>query len=1269
MLSKNPHHKTKMFRFHLPSFLPGVFGLVCLTFVILCEPVVVRAQNTALSAIAEELKQAKKQRRSQNAVTPNTHNPPALPPNAHVTNAYAPASYGPRERMPSESRIRNPFDEADNQHGGATDPHVDQYGIQNDWDVAAPHESTHFSQAAIPRILREQRADARIYDVCFVTPQIGWAVGDRGTIWKTSDAGENWTLQNSFVDCSLRGVSFIDANRGIAVGGFFVPFSNRSEGVILQTNDGGENWERVPCPLAPMLHRVKMENRSHAWVAGEVSPMSPGGIFRTSDGGRNWLPLAHLPSDGWKDFRFLDPQTGAGVTINGELYSLRGNLQRSAFPTLGFPLLDATRIAAIELFLNQNTPGNGVAGGVAPNGWVAGKEGMLYASRDYGNTWQNVPVTLPGRAAPEQAAKVFDFQTVFARENNVWVAGKPGTFVFHSQDAGQTWKAATTGVTVPIHAIRFCDPMNGFAAGDLGTIIATKDGGQTWTVQRQGGTRLAFLGLFSKPEDVPLELIAQYSNESGYLSAVEILSTSANISETSPVDNGNRSVSKIENLVHESIVRSGGCSGSLFWGFSLAPDEWKMSINQVVQRFDGDAPAPGPGPAPGHGLVRFRRHVIRSIRMWKPNIIVVSDSRCDDPVYRFLARELSEAIPAAADPNVFPEQIHEAALEPWKVSKLMMASREFQGEIHHNASDYAFRTGRSLEELTFEPRGLIQPLPSQWFSSVGVQAMLEENESGRNFATKNDMFAGITIAPGTEARRIPLENAAEQVEHNRGRAQRRAQIIELGMKMFHEQNRSEIHPLTVNMTNSSLDTMSVIGELSNGFDEKTSIEVLLELGLRAQQRHHWDVAEAVYLRMFEQFPYHPYTAVALKWLIQYNASKEVFWSAQRKVELAVHEGDAFIPSQNEAAILADRKRRESLRYESTRHCAQLMKVYHPEAFTSPQIAFALAASQHEYGSFEDAEKTLAAFLDQNKSDLWKTRAQFQAAYLQARRLQLEMTPMEILAQYRMPLKNGTNFFVVKHAENHPYLDGLFDDESDQQAWNTSTLISFTPKNADRHNSGGSAGNDITLASAQFSVPAPPNGNLWNEKPLAAGAQQQSRMKNDAVSLGTQAMFMYDDDFLYVALRCRKSGAFTYRPVDQAPRPRDPDLSNEDRVEILLDTNLDYGVTYKILIDHRGWIGDECWGNRTWNPALFAAREEDEHYWTIEVAIPWEQLTDRRPGAGTVWGIALRRIVPGVGEERWNSVNDQPGTLINSPGHRKTEPETNSHPDIGMLFFE
>jgi hypothetical protein len=71
--------------------------------------------------------------------------------------------------------------------------------------------------------------------VSFPRTNVGTAVGDFGTILRTSDGGITWSLQISGTTNDLNSVCFIDSSSGTAVG---------DGGTIIHTTDGGSGiWE------------------------------------------------------------------------------------------------------------------------------------------------------------------------------------------------------------------------------------------------------------------------------------------------------------------------------------------------------------------------------------------------------------------------------------------------------------------------------------------------------------------------------------------------------------------------------------------------------------------------------------------------------------------------------------------------------------------------------------------------------------------------------------------------------------------------------------------------------------------------------------------------------------------------------------------------------------------------------------------------------------------------------------------------------------------
>src|SRR5207244_1096214 len=117
------------------------------------------------------------------------------------------------------------------------------------------------------------------------------AVGDYGTILRTTDGGATWTRQSSGTTSPLRGVSFTDANTGTAVG---------DKDTILRTTDGGVTWKAQSSGTTTASFRgVFFSDANIGTVVGCGSGKLmqfyehffgciEGAILRTSDGGATW---------------------------------------------------------------------------------------------------------------------------------------------------------------------------------------------------------------------------------------------------------------------------------------------------------------------------------------------------------------------------------------------------------------------------------------------------------------------------------------------------------------------------------------------------------------------------------------------------------------------------------------------------------------------------------------------------------------------------------------------------------------------------------------------------------------------------------------------------------------------------------------------------------------------------------------------------------------------------------------------------------------------
>lgn len=109
---------------------------------------------------------------------------------------------------------------------------------------------------------------SRLSTVAFSDDRIAVAVGERGTVLRTTDAGESWSVAQSGVVDDLTDVDFGAEGFGVAVG---------ASGAILVTEDAGATWTRESSPNPTFLAGVSVLDADHAWIVGD------GGTILTRD--------------------------------------------------------------------------------------------------------------------------------------------------------------------------------------------------------------------------------------------------------------------------------------------------------------------------------------------------------------------------------------------------------------------------------------------------------------------------------------------------------------------------------------------------------------------------------------------------------------------------------------------------------------------------------------------------------------------------------------------------------------------------------------------------------------------------------------------------------------------------------------------------------------------------------------------------------------------------------------------------------------------------
>jgi photosystem II stability/assembly factor-like uncharacterized protein len=958
-------------------------------------------------------------------------------------------------------------------------------------------------------------SDAQLTDVVFVDRAQGWAVGDRGVIWHTADAGRTWTLQPSGVDCRLSSVCFVSDKIGWAAGGYMQPYTHATVGVVLTTRDGGAHWTPARARVLPAIRRIGFFDAAQGWAVGQTSAYFPTGVYTTSDGGKSWSAVPGDAGGDWLTGDFVDPNTGAlaGRTSASATVRRRGVEPQAA--DFGLRALARMKLTA------------------PAGGWLVGDGGLVLATRDLGKTWQ----TTAG-ALPPGCARHFDFEALSVVGRQVWVAGTPGTRVLHSGDAGQTWQAADTGQPLPIRSLAFVDEKNGWAGGDLGTILATTDGGRTWKTQRAGAQRAALAGFFSRPDEIPLELVARLSADEGYVGTIEIL---------------NRELAELRaavdpaSLVHEASVRAGASVGEAAWRFPLRSASLKLSADRLVDDWNR--------ANDGEALEKLSAHVVGRIRMWRPSVVVTVGAEARDPLTLAVNQIVLSAVEHAADATRHPEQIAEAGLQPWKVQKVYATLREGSGTTNINTAQVTTRLGRSIGELAAPARGLVarQYVPPP--ANVGFRLLVDHipQEVGQR-----DFFSGIGLSPGGEARRAYEPNSRNNLDAARREAQRFRNLQAILAQADNHERDGRF--------------LASIADQTRDMEPARAAEVLFQLAERYWIRGRWDLAAECYEVIAERHADHPLAGASLVWLVQFYASGEAalrggpggaITAANRPGEVRQAGGVSAAADVAQAGGPVVASHAAGDRAAKAAGYAEQLEQVEPALAYEPRVRFPVAVAQRRQGSSGTAERFFQALVRNRPRDAWWACAK---------------TELWLVDRQDQPPKPLWN---CRRAPAKPRLDGRLDEP------------------------------------------------LWQ---AAQVVELRSPQREDA-DWGAVVMLSYDDEFLYVGASCSRAPGFHYDAAG-GPRPRDPDLSDHDRLELVLDVDRDFATYYRLAIDHRGWVSESCWHDATWNPAWFVAAGGDEKAWTAEAAIPLAELVGASPAPGTSWALGAQRTVPGVGFQSW-----------------------------------
>jgi photosystem II stability/assembly factor-like uncharacterized protein len=281
-------------------------------------------------------------------------------------------------------------------------------------------------------------------DICFSDENNGWYCNGQGKIYRTRDAGQNWTLAFEQPGTFFRCIAFIDSLNGFVgnVGTDYFP--NVKDTIPLyQTSDGGKSWKAVQysgpyikglCAIdivkEQYINHGNIDYRYHIYGVGRVG--SPAGMMVSHDGGKSFTSRSmNTDCKMLFDIKMFNTKEGFVCAANSE---------------------DITTSNALILYTKD--------GGLT---W----EKKYQSTRPFETTWK---VSFPSRKVGYVTIQSYNPDTTVKQQR-----------VAKTIDGGNTWKEVDLCIDARARefGIGFIDEQHGFV-GTVNSGYETKDGGATW---------------------------------------------------------------------------------------------------------------------------------------------------------------------------------------------------------------------------------------------------------------------------------------------------------------------------------------------------------------------------------------------------------------------------------------------------------------------------------------------------------------------------------------------------------------------------------------------------------------------------------------------------------------------------------------------------------------------------------------------------------------------------------------------------------------------
>jgi photosystem II stability/assembly factor-like uncharacterized protein len=290
----------------------------------------------------------------------------------------------------------------------------------------------------------------------------GYAVGDFGTLLKTTDAGDTWTGLPAGTFSNLTEVEAVDANTVVAGGGCVARLST----------DGGATFSRIAftpvessCPDGSHLAALWYVSAQHGYLV-----LNDGSVFETTNG-TDFATKTAIPGTKQAGGGVVPTDTIFTSDTSGFVTTSDGNIYLTTDSGVSWKSVSAT-----------NRPVKAITFASAKIGYAVGDGSLFLKTSDGGATW-----------VPKDIGSGQNLTAIHCAGESACVATTAdGAHLVITVDGGTTF-ALPSPSTDPLFAAAFATPTRLAAAGQQGSTVVSDDAGAN---SRPIGGRLT--GSFSR---------------------------------------------------------------------------------------------------------------------------------------------------------------------------------------------------------------------------------------------------------------------------------------------------------------------------------------------------------------------------------------------------------------------------------------------------------------------------------------------------------------------------------------------------------------------------------------------------------------------------------------------------------------------------------------------------------------------------------------------------------------------------------------------------